>query len=39
MNVGGVPFAQHPHGFLLVIALLSAVTGVLAYLALGRRRD
>jgi zinc transporter len=39
MNVGGIPFSQHPHGFLLVVGLLTVVTGILAYIALGKRRD
>ena len=39
MNVGGIPFAQHSHGFWIVISTLAAVTGGLAYLALGRHRD
>lgn len=39
MNVGGIPFAGHPHGFFLVVALVALITGVLAYVALLRRRD
>ncbi len=39
MNVGGIPLAEHPHGFALVVGLLIAVSLVLAYLALGRGRD
>jgi len=37
MNVGGIPFSQHPHGFLLIIVLLSVLTGTLAYITFGRR--
>jgi zinc transporter len=40
MNVGGIPFAQHPSGFLLVVGSLSLLTGSLAYVVLRlRRRD
>ena len=39
MNVGGVPLAQHPQGFFLVVCALTAVTIALAYFFLLRRRD
>lgn len=39
MNVGGVPLAQHPHGFSVVVGSLLALTALLAYFAFGRRRD
>jgi zinc transporter len=39
MNVGGIPFSQHGHGFQLIVGTLTLVTGVLAYVALGRHRD
>jgi zinc transporter len=39
MNVGGMPLAAHRHGFLIVVAILLLVTIVLAYVALGRRRE
>jgi zinc transporter len=39
MNVGGMPLADHRHGFLIVVAILLLVTVLLAYVALGRRRD
>lgn len=39
MNVGGIPFAQASHGFILVAGGLASVTLTAAYLALGRRRD
>src|SRR5947207_440531 len=39
MNVGGIPLAQHPYGFLLVVAPLLVLTALLAYWGLGRRRD
>lgn len=38
MNVGGIPLAEHDYGFLLVIVPLLSLTGLLAYLALGRRQ-
>jgi zinc transporter len=39
MNVGGIPFQQHIHGFAVVVGTLSLVTCVLAYVVLIRRRD
>jgi zinc transporter len=38
MNVGGIPLAQHPYGFFLVLSPLLVSTALLAYWALGRRR-
>jgi zinc transporter len=39
MNVGGIPLAQHPYGFFLVVGPLLALTAFLAYWGLGKRRD
>jgi len=39
MNVGGIPLAQHRHGFMLVASALGVTTGLLAYFLLLRRRD
>ncbi len=39
MNVGGIPLTDHRHGFFVVIALVALLTGMLAYLALGRHDD
>jgi zinc transporter len=39
MNVGGIPLAQHPYGFFLVVGPLLLLTAFLAYWGLGRRRD
>jgi zinc transporter len=39
MNVGGIPFAQHSQGFLLVVSVLTLVTGILAYFLIVRRKD
>jgi zinc transporter len=39
MNVGGIPLAQHPYGFFLVVGPLLVLTALLAYLGLIRRRD
>jgi zinc transporter len=36
MNVGGIPFAEHPTGFWIVVGLVAAFTGTAAYAA--RRR-
>jgi zinc transporter len=38
MNVGGIPFAEHRHGFLIVGLLVLAFTGLVAWL-LWRQRD
>ena len=38
MNVGGVPLAQSPHGFLIVLGFTGAVTGTLAWLLLRLQR-
>ena len=39
MNVGGIPLAQHPYGFFLVVGPLLVLTAVLAYFGLGRHRN
>src|SRR5438874_1331734 len=39
MNVGGIPLAQHPYGFFLVLSPLLVLTALLAYWALGRWRN
>lgn len=39
MNVGGIPLSDHGHGFLMIVGSLLALTALLAYLTLGRRRD
>lgn len=37
MNVGGIPFAESPHGFWLVVLWVGGVTAAAAWLALRRR--
>ncbi|RYY84226.1 MAG: magnesium transporter CorA, partial [Comamonadaceae bacterium] len=39
MNVGGVPLAQHPHGFWIVVGLVLGFTGAAAWIVLRSRRD
>jgi zinc transporter len=39
MNVGGIPLAQHPYGFSLILAPLLILTAFLAYWGLGRSRN
>jgi zinc transporter len=39
MNVGGIPLAQHPYGFFLVVGPLLVLTALLAFWGLGRHRD
>jgi zinc transporter len=37
MNVGGVPLAQHSHGFWIVVALVIGFTAVAGWLAFRKR--
>jgi zinc transporter len=37
MNVGGIPFADHPGGFWVVVALVSVFTLVAGLWGLGKR--
>lgn len=39
MNVGGIPASDNPFGFALIVIGLLALTALLAYVALGRRRS
>jgi zinc transporter len=39
MNVGGIPFAEHTHGFAMVVALVVSFTVLAGILALRNRRD
>ena len=39
MNVGGIPLAQHPHGFWIVLGVIAGFTSLAAWLARRRRRD
>ncbi len=39
MNVGGVPLAQHAHGFWIVVAIVAAVTAVGGWLAFRKQRE
>jgi zinc transporter len=39
MNVGGIPLAEHRHGFFMVVGLVSVMTAVLAYIGFSRRGD
>ena len=38
MNVGGIPLAQDPHGFHVIVALIITFTVIAGWLAF-RRRD
>jgi zinc transporter len=38
MNVGGIPFSEHRHGFLLIVGAVAACTGLVALMVLQRRR-
>ena len=39
MNVGGIPLAQHPHGFWIVVSLVAGFTIVAARLAFRKKRN
>jgi zinc transporter len=39
MNVGGIPLAENPMGFWIVVAIIASITAVAAYLAFRRRPD
>jgi zinc transporter len=39
MNVGGLPLAQHPHGFWIVTAIVATFTGAAGWIAFRRRDD
>ncbi len=39
MNVGGVPLAQHAHGFWIVVAIVVTFTVIAGWVAFRRRRD
>lgn len=39
MNVGGIPLAEHAHGFWIVVAIIASFTGIAAWLAFRRPRD
>ena len=39
MNVGGVPFAQHPHGFWMVVGIIATFGVVALWLAFRGERD
>jgi zinc transporter len=39
MNVGGIPLADHPHGFWIVVAIIATFTAVAAVLAFRQPRD
>jgi hypothetical protein len=39
MNVGGIPLAEHPGGFWMVVAIVASFTGIAAYLAFRKWLD
>jgi len=39
MNVGGVPLADHPHGFWVVAAIVASFTAIAGWFAFFKRRD
>ena len=38
MNVGGLPLAQHPHGFWIILGLVIAITVAAAWIIVARIR-
>jgi zinc transporter len=39
MNVGGIPMAQEPHGFWIVVAIIAIFTGVAGWVAFKKQRN
>jgi zinc transporter len=39
MNVGGVPLAQHAHGFWIVVGIVASFTAIAGWAAFRKRRD
>jgi zinc transporter len=39
MNVGGIPLAQDPGGFWIIVAIIATFTAVAGWFAFLRRRD
>jgi zinc transporter len=39
MNVGGVPLAQHPNGFWIVVVIVLSFTALAGWMALRKQRD
>ena len=39
MNVGGIPLADAPHGFLVVVLIVASFTAIAGWLAFRRQRD
>jgi zinc transporter len=39
MNVGGIPLADHPHGFWIIVAIIATVTAAAAWFAFKTPRD
>ena len=39
MNVGGIPLADHPHGFWIVVAIIASFTAIAAWFAFKAPRD
>jgi zinc transporter len=38
MNVGGIPFTEDNGGFFVIVGALMLLTGILGYIALGKRK-
>lgn len=39
MNVGGIPFNEHPYGFWIVVAIIVTFTGIAAWVAFRKPRE
>ena len=39
MNVGGIPLAEHPHGFWIVVCIILSITAAAGYFAFKQPRD
>ncbi|MDD3785721.1 MAG: magnesium transporter CorA, partial [Hydrogenophaga sp.] len=38
MNVGGIPLADHPHGFWVLVGVIAAFSALAAWLAFRNKR-
>jgi zinc transporter len=39
MNVGGIPLAEHPDGFWIVVAVIVTITAIAAWIVFRKDRD
>ena len=39
MNVGGIPLAQEPHGFLIIVVIIMSFTVLAGWIAFRKKKD